>query len=119
MITGSCHCGAVTFELRETPEWITECNCSICRRLATLWAHSQVDKVTITGAPEATIAYCWGDRDLEFHSCRICGCTTHWAGCSPDFSHRVALNCRLAPPEEIAGIRVRRFDGATSWSYLD
>jgi len=31
----------------------------------------------------------------------------------------MAVNCRLAEPEHVAGIRVRHFDGADSWQYLD
>ena len=31
----------------------------------------------------------------------------------------MAVNCRLAEPEDIAGIPVRRFDGADTWQYLD
>lgn len=33
MITASCHCGAVRLETEVPPEEVTECNCSICRRL--------------------------------------------------------------------------------------
>ena len=57
MIKGNCHCGAVTFELREDVEWLTECNCSICRRLGTTWAHAEMSKVTVEKAENATLAY--------------------------------------------------------------
>ena len=44
MIRGSCHCDAVTFELLQRPKWLTDCNCSICRRIGALWAHADIEK---------------------------------------------------------------------------
>ncbi len=60
MIKGNCHCGAISFELDDRPEWLTQCNCSICRRLGTVWAHAPVDKVTLNADSGASIAYSWG-----------------------------------------------------------
>ncbi len=119
MITGNCHCGAISFELNEQPEWLTECNCSVCRRLGTIWAHAEVDKISILGAEDASLAYSWGDKSLAFHTCNTCGSTTHWVSREPQENAVMAVNCRLAEPEQVAGIRVRHFDGADSWSYLD
>src|SRR5690242_21414364 len=33
-VHGSCHCGNVQIELPSAPEWVADCNCSLCRRLA-------------------------------------------------------------------------------------
>ena len=119
MIKGSCHCGAVRFELADTPDWLTECNCSICRRLGALWAHADPARVTLIRDGDATISYVWGDRDLAFHTCRNCGCTTHWESLNSEVSTRMAVNCRLCDPDEVASIRVRHFDGAENWRFLD
>jgi len=43
MITGSCHCGAVHIAVAEAPASVKSCNCSICRRLGTLWAYYRPD----------------------------------------------------------------------------
>ena len=32
---------------------------------------------------------------------------------------RVGVNTRMLPPEDIAGIRVRKLDGASTWTCLD
>ena len=32
---------------------------------------------------------------------------------------RVAVNARMMEPAEIEGIRIRHFDGAERWTYLD
>ena len=119
MINGRCHCGAVSFEFNHEVEWLTDCNCSICRRLGTLWAHAPMQKVTLHSEEGATLAYIWGDRELAFHSCKTCGCTTHWEPVKPTEDSPMAVNCRLAEPEQIAHLRVRQFDGADSWKFLD
>ena len=33
MLTGTCHCGAIRIEIPNAPDTLTNCNCSICRRL--------------------------------------------------------------------------------------
>lgn len=119
MINGSCHCGAVSFALDDEPELLTDCNCSICRRIGALWAHSAIANIRITCDEDATIAYVQGDKKLAIHSCRICGCTTHWESLEPEVSGNMAVNCRMVEPEIISGIRIRRFDGADTWAYLD
>jgi hypothetical protein len=119
MIRGSCHCGAVRFELAKTPESLTACNCSVCHRLGALWAYGDASEIRLLCHPDATFAYAWGDRTLAFHSCRTCGCTTHWQSLQPERSTRMAVNFRLAEPQAIAKLRIRHFDGADSWTYLD
>lgn len=116
IITGSCLCGAVRFEITR-PSQVTSCNCSACRRYAALWAYAPPATARIAGAPGSTIAYSRGDHSLAFHSCATCGATTHWASLTDD---KVALNLRLADdPAQLDGIRLRHFDGAESWRFLD
>jgi hypothetical protein len=32
---------------------------------------------------------------------------------------RIAVNARMMSPDDIAGMRIRTFDGADTWKYLD
>lgn len=113
-ITGSCHCGAVRFEISR-PDWLVSCNCSICRRHAALWAHCPPNAGRLLQGEGATAAYLWGDRTIAFHFCTTCGVTTHYAGVD---GARVSFNVRLADdPGAVADIRVRTFDGADSWVF--
>ena len=66
----------------------------------------------------STQPYVWGDRMLAFHRCRKCGCTTHWQsldGAQP----RMAINARLMDGLDWASVRIRPFDGAGAWRFLD
>jgi hypothetical protein len=114
VIEATCHCGAVRIEVTTAPTELTDCNCSICRRMGTLWSYHPIAEVRVTGA---TATYQWGDRTVEFHRCTNCGCVTHW---SPTPSgERMGVNSRLMEPAVIKGVRVRRLDGADTWKFLD
>ncbi len=119
MIRGSCHCGAVTFELAESPKWLTECNCSICRRIGAIWAHGDVGKFKVTYSEDATLDYLCGDKTLVIKTCKTCGCTTHWENLETPRHQHMAVNCRMADPKDIAALRIRPFDGAEKWEYMD
>lgn len=116
MIRGSCHCGAVRVELAKAPEQITNCNCSICHRLGTLWAYYAPSEVTLACAEGATLIYQCNSRALEFHFCKTCGCTTHWAYADKSKATRMAINARLFDPAVLDGVRVKHLNGDTDWS---
>ncbi len=116
MIEASCHCGAVRLEIARATAAVTDCNCSICRRLGTLWAYYHPREVTITAGTTAT--YAWGDRTIAFHRCKVCGCTTHWANLGEAGADRMGVNARLMNPADLAAAKVR-LDGAETETYLD
>jgi hypothetical protein len=112
MIEASCHCGAIRFAVETAPEEVTDCNCSICRRIGTLWAYYEAPDVRFAAENGPTDVYMWRHRMLEFHRCHTCGCVTHWASVDPAFE-RMGVNARLMPVEVLAGLPVRQFDGAS------
>lgn len=122
MFSASCHCGNISIEASRVPETLTSCNCSICRRYAVVWAYFKTAEVTIKIKREQPRAYFWGDEMINFMHCSNCGCVTHYTGRGQgdvDGMDRVAINTRMSPIEQVADIRVRHFDGADTWAYLD
>lgn len=65
-----------------------------------------------------TATYRWGDESIEFHRCARCGCATHWLPVSTG-RDRMGVNARLMAPEVVAAARIRRFDGADTWEFLE
>jgi hypothetical protein len=116
MVDGTCKCGAVRIVVDEPPRSVTDCNCSMCGRLGALWAYYKVAQVEVLAAPDATVAFSWGDRMLAFHHCRTCGCTTHWTGLGPEAGDRMGVNARLLALDPSARVPVRRFDGRDRWT---
>jgi hypothetical protein len=119
LLEGSCHCGAVRLVLPFAPEKATDCNCSICRRLGSVWAYYELGTVRVTGHPEHTQEYIWGDKTLATIRCRHCGCATHWEPLGGEPGTRHGVNLNNFPPALLASVRIRRFDGADTWTFFD
>jgi hypothetical protein len=110
MLQASCHCGSVQFEIPQPPDHLNQCHCSICRRYGTLWGYYPPDQVRIIGKPDATEVYCWGDQEIEFHRCRVCGCVAYWQPKDPTET-RMGINARLLDPADIAGVPIKQSPG--------
>ncbi|MBU2678082.1 MAG: GFA family protein [Gammaproteobacteria bacterium] len=119
MLHGSCHCGAVRIEVARRPRSLTQCTCSICRRYGAQWAYYSRKTATISCNPDDVTAYVWGDKTLEFFHCNRCGCLTHYESVDKEDDSRIAVNARMISPADMADVKLRLFDGAETWKYLD
>lgn len=108
-LQGSCHCGEVKLTLTALPLELSECNCSICRRVAGLWHYCGRDEAEITGPCQG---YVQGDRTLTTWHCGTCGCTTHWTALDPNYP-RIGINIRMFEPELWQDLPRRQIDGAS------
>ncbi|NKF22834.1 GFA family protein [Solimonas marina] len=111
MIDASCHCGAVRWSFDGEPTSATACNCTVCRRYGVLWAYDyDGEGIRVDGE---TRAYVRGNAVLAFHFCPTCGSVAYWRALQPetDGRYRIAVNLRLAEPDDVAHIQVHRFDG--------
>lgn len=115
MLSATCHCGALRVEIPQRPSEITNCNCSICRRLGTLWAYFDVGTVSVHGHPEHTQTYVQGDKMLRVVRCKTCGCTSHWEPIDSKPGSRMGVNVRNFDPDLIGPARMRMLDGANTW----
>ena len=56
MIDVACHCGAVRLTVPRAPVEVTECNCSICRRLGARWAYYAPASPDRSHMPQGAVA---------------------------------------------------------------
>ena len=119
MLSATCHCGAIRIEIPHAPEQVTNCNCSICRRLGGLWAYYKVGTVKVTGHPEHTQEYIQGDKTLRTVRCKYCGCTTHWEPLDPQQHTQLGVNIRNFDPLILGQVRIRLLDGADTWKTVE
>ena len=111
MNIATCHCETVVMELSEQPSEVFECSCSICRKLGVLWAYYPCDQVSFEKGAGTTRMYVWNERWIEFHSCAICGCTTHWVATDPKVRHKMGVNARLVDGLNRGNTRLGYIDG--------
>lgn len=117
MLTGSCHCGAITWQFDAVPDGATACNCTVCRRYGALWIYDYENEgVRVQGN---TTHYTRG-KAIEFHFCPNCGCVSHWRAQQPDEQgrRRMAVNVRLSEPDAVAAIPIDHFDGLDTFDDL-
>lgn len=118
MVTGSCHCGAVTIQVPRKPRRLTSGNCSICRRHGGIFGYYDQREVKVIARKGALQRYIWGDKCLALCRCATCGCVTHWEPLGRN-SDRMGVNFRNFDPSIITSTRVRKFDCANTWKFLD
>lgn len=56
---------------------------------------------------------------LRLVRCKRCGCVTHWDPLEAGARDRMGVNARNFEPKVIESVRIRRFDGASTWKFLD
>ena len=119
MVEATCHCGNVNIQTRELPEFVISCNCSICFRSGALWGYYTAEEVDVRCETEPTAAYIWGDEMIAFHHCQVCGCLTHYTSTEKAERTRTVINFRMVDRKIAESIRVRMFDGAGTWTFVD
>ena len=74
---GSCHCGAVNFEIETDLKNIKQCNCSICKRKNAKMNLVSKDKLKITKGEDNIALYEFGTKQAKHYFCKTCGIYTH------------------------------------------
>ena len=122
-----CLCGQSHVETSNRPDFIHECNCTLCSKSGAQWGYFHPDEVSVSGE---TQGYSRADKDApnaEIRFCAICGVTTHFVlteGAIGKFGNTMmGVNMRLANAADLAGIELRfpdgrAWDGASAFGYV-
>src|SRR3546814_14370527 len=73
-LSGSCHCGKITFEIEGTPDKLYECNCSHCTRKGYLMWFIPRGQLRLKTPASAMSTYRFHKRVIDHHFCPDCGC---------------------------------------------
>ena len=126
-MTFECLCGGVTIETETKPDFVHDCNCSLCTKSGALWGYFSPDQVDIAGVTKGFKRADKNPASVEVFSCLNCGATTHFAFSDEIVVERtsmmVGVNVRLADPADLAGVEVRfpdgrSWDGVGEFSYV-
>lgn len=117
MLTATCHCGAVRVSVPRRPRSVTDCNCSICRRYGALWAYFSPSAVRIEAPRGGLAKYAWRRKVRSYFRCKRCGCVTHYEYRRKGPGYPVAVNATQFDPAVLRGARIRKLDGAGTWTW--
>lgn len=119
MIELSCLCGQLRVELSKRPDYIHECNCTLCRKTGARWGYFRPSEAKVSGASHGYSRTDKPDPAAEIRFCETCGATTHFtltADAAAKFGNTmIGANMLLADEAELAGVELRYPDGH-SWS---
>jgi len=78
LISGSCHCGNIGFDLLWEPEPkgipARSCTCSFCTKHGGVWTSCPTGSLIVTIADPASVSrYVFGTMTARFHICTKCG----------------------------------------------
>ncbi|MGZ8993143.1 MAG: GFA family protein [Burkholderiaceae bacterium] len=114
--TGSCHCGAVRYEVDlDLSAGTFKCNCSICSKLRNWLAVVQPDAFRLLSDESEIGEYQFGKETIHHLFCKRCGVSSFGWGMDPKLGGRffaIKVNCLDdATVNELANAPVQYLDG--------
>lgn len=107
---GSCHCGAVTFEIETDWPELTMCDCSICRRRNALMVKVHENRFRLLSGQEMLTEYRFHTMTARHFFCSTCGIYPfHRKRVTPDY---LGINVFCVEDFDPTGIPVRQAVGA-------
>jgi len=107
---GSCHCGAVRFEIETDFPELTTCDCSICKRKNALMVKVHESKFRLLAGEESLTEYRFHTKTARHFFCRVCGIYPfHRKRVTPD---NLGINVHCLEEGIPEGVPVRRAVGA-------
>ncbi len=106
---GSCHCGAVTFEV-EAPETLEleRCNCSICTKSGFLHLIVPRNRFRLLSGEDKITTYRFNTGVAQHTFCSVCGIKPFYTPRSNPDGIDINANCLDTQP---ASVTIRDFDG--------
>jgi hypothetical protein len=107
---GSCHCGAIRFEIETDFPELTTCDCSICRRKNALMVKVPERQFTLLAGAAQLSEYQFHSHAARHYFCKVCGIYPfHRKRVAPD---TFGINVFCLDDFDPTGIPVRQTVGA-------
>jgi len=77
--SGSCHCGAVTFEMLSDNilDGVYRCDCSLCEKKGIVMKAEHKSHFMLISGSDQLSSYQWNRKIAEHFFCKECGVYTH------------------------------------------
>jgi hypothetical protein len=108
---GSCHCGAIRFQVTITPEehCVEECNCSICHKKGFLHLIVPLDRFTLQSGEDSLTTYSFNTHTAKHTFCKICGMHPFYTPRS--HPNKIDVNVRCLDGNILSDFQITKFDG--------
>ena len=108
---GSCHCGAIAFEIDTTLTEFTKCDCSLCRKKNAVMTKVHESAFRLLQGHDNLGLYQWNTHMARHHFCKTCGIYTfHHKRVTPDF---LGVNVYCLEGVDVSALPVINVDGVS------
>lgn len=109
--TGSCHCGAVKYDVDLELGKVISCNCSMCGRSGTLLAFVPPAQFTLRAGEDQLTTYHFNRHMIDHLFCKVCGIKPFARGKKPDGGEMIAVNARCLEGVDVSTLEIQQVDG--------
>ena len=102
---GSCHCGAISYEVEADIKEVMECNCSICQRRGHLLVFVPRDRLKLKTPESKMAAYTFNKHLIKHRFCPVCGCGPFGEGKDPKGNVTAAINVRCLDDVDLTKLK--------------
>ncbi|VAV93838.1 hypothetical protein MNBD_ALPHA04-1146 [hydrothermal vent metagenome] len=115
-LNAQCHCGNVKIDVSRQPDFIQDCNCSLCAKSGGIWGYFEPADVKVDGRTGSYTRKDYPQPAVEIRFCKFCGSTTHWILTADHIARtgqddKMGVNMRLFDSADLDGIELRFPDG--------
>ncbi len=111
---GSCHCGAVRYEVTMALGPVIACNCSMCGRAGTLLAFVPAPAFKLIAGDDALTDYQFHKHVVHHLFCATCGIKSFARGVGPGGVEMAAINVRCLEGIDVGALDITPYDGKHS-----
>ena len=112
--TGSCHCGAVRYEVAlDLSQPVISCNCSMCGRAGSLLTFVPSAEFQLLSGEGSLTDYQFNHHVIHHQFCTVCGCAPFGSGKGQDGKEMLSVNLRCVPECDLSALEITEYDGAS------
>lgn len=109
---GSCHCGAVAFEVEVDATTGGRCNCSVCTKIHPTGAIVKPTAFRLVKGEDQTAVYEWGAKISRRYFCKTCGVHCYGVGHLAEIGgDYVSVNLNCLDDIDVGEVAVSYWDG--------
>lgn len=110
---GSCHCGAVTYDVTADLSSAIKCNCSHCKRKGFLLSFVPESAFSLMSGHDHLTSYQFNKHLIDHQFCKTCGVQSFARGSDGEGNKMIAINLNCVENLDLDKVEVREFDGAS------
>lgn len=115
---GSCHCGAVRYEVDAPADLeVDECNCSICSRSGYLHLIVPKSRFRLLQGEDNLTTYTFDTHEAKHRFCKTCGIKSFYIPRS--HPNGVSINARCLEKGTVNSMKITPFDGENWEANID